>query len=428
MSELADEGRLHADRREDGWSTLRKRNRRQIASLRFLLTPTGGLFTGILILAACMGAVSRTLPIYHVLCGLGGIWGAVLLATWFFRPKVALSGLLPHHLTAGEELEVRLDARNRRALPCFDLSLRLDGGANQLTGQVDLACTHLSRGAAGSISIKLRALKRGVYGPLRYRAFSSFPSNFFRFGRGVLRQNSLLVYPAFSPLAAVDISMGRKFQPGGIALTSSTGESPEYIGNREYRAGDPIRRIDFKAWARIGRPAVREYQEEYFCRVALVLDTFVPSTRRAPVAGYPQMESAISLCAAVADCLARGEYIIDLFAAGPELYVFRAGRHTAHFENVMEILACLDPCQDDPFARLTPALSDELGNITTLIFVVLDWDEGRAGLARAAMERGCGVKVLLVREGPATIPLHDAECEIAVVTPAQVRDGMVDRL
>jgi hypothetical protein len=36
-----------------------------------------------------------------------------------------------------------------------------------------------------------------------------------------------------------------------------------------------VRRIDFRSWARLGKPVVREYQEEYYCRIALILDTHV---------------------------------------------------------------------------------------------------------------------------------------------------------
>ena len=76
----------------------------------------------------------------------------------------------------------------------------------------------------------------------------------------------------------------RKYQPGGVALASSIGESDEFVALRDYRAGDPMRRIHWRSWARVGRPVVREYQDEFFVRHALVLDTFAPprpSTARA---------------------------------------------------------------------------------------------------------------------------------------------------
>jgi len=234
---------------------------------------------------------------------------------------------------------------------------------------------------------------------------------------------TLLVQPFFHPLEGIDVPVRPRYQPGGIALTSRVGESPEYIGNREYRPGDSVRHMDHRAWARLTKPAVREYQEEYYCRLALVLDTYVPGVRPQPRRGYPAFEAAVSLAASVADALANGEYIIDIFAAGPELYVFRAGRHTAHLENVMEILACVEACRSNPFEVVTPALYDELQQMSTVIAVLLDWDEDRKNLIRAAQEAGCQVKVLVVHDGPTTEPVEFVDCAATQLSPSRIHEG-----
>ena len=75
--------------------------------------------------------------------------------------------------------------------------------------------------------------------------------------------------------------------------------------------------------------------------MALVLDTCVRRGRVRTSRGFADLEAAVSLTASVADAMCGGEYIIDIFAVGPKLYVFRAGRHTAHFDNVLEILAAV---------------------------------------------------------------------------------------
>jgi uncharacterized protein (DUF58 family) len=166
--------------------------------------------------------------------------------------------------------------------------------------------------------------------------------------------------------------------------------------------------------------------EEYYCRIALVMDTYVPPERKTAAGGFEDLEAGISLSASVADAMSRGEYIIDIFAAGPELYVFRAGRHTAHLDNVLEILAGVEACRKNPFETVAPALADELKNISAVVCVLLDWDRARQGLARAAAEAGCAVKILVVREGPTSEPLENAR-EIAdsvvTLTPKEVRDG-----
>jgi uncharacterized protein (DUF58 family) len=235
------------------------------------------------------------------------------------------------------------------------------------------------------------------------------------------------VLPAFHPISLADLPIRSRYQPGGILFTSNVGESCEYISNREYRPGDSMRRIDYRSWARLAAPVVREYQEEYYCRVALVLDTYVARGRIKSPAGFPDLEAAVSLSASVAEAISHGEFILDIFAAGPELYVFRSGRHTAHLDNVLEILACVEECRRNPFAVVAPALAGELGNISTVIFVLLDWDEDRRNLVRLAAEAGCATKVVVIRRGPTTLPV-DADSSagsISLLTPKQVQNGEI---
>jgi len=144
---------------------------------------------------------------------------------------------------------------------------------------------------------------------------------------------------------------------------------------------------------------------------------------------FAQFEAAISLAAAAADSLCGGEYIVDLFAAGPELYMFRSGRHTAHFENVLEILACVEACRDNPFTTLTPTIVDELSRLSAAVLVLLDWDEPRRELARAIVEEGCALKVVIVRDGPTTLdPLDEHLADVACYKPADVARGAVEVL
>ena len=86
----------------------------------------------------------------------------------------------------------------------------------------------------------------------------------------------MLVYPRYHTLDSLPLPIGRRYQPGGIPLASEVGDSLEFVGTREYREGDPPRKIDWRSYARLGRPVVKEYQEEYFSRIALVLDTYLP--------------------------------------------------------------------------------------------------------------------------------------------------------
>jgi uncharacterized protein (DUF58 family) len=115
------------------------------------------------------------------------------------------------------------------------------------------------------------------------------------------------------------------------------------------------------------------------------------------------------LAASVSEVLSRGEHLIDLFAAGPRLHIFRAGRHTAHLENVLEILAGIEPCRREPFLDIASELAEEIGRTSSVVCVFLRWNDARRQLVELATEAGCAVKVLLVTDDssmPVDVPDH----------------------
>jgi len=382
-----------------------------------------------LMFSAAMGSATVEIPVYQIFCALFMLLCVDRVAGFLLRPKLDVRGSLPAQATAGQFVTGRYELVNRGKRTAYDLGLRffrLPGSFQAAEPEATLG--HLRPGQSLAADVRLKPNRRGLHRLPRPFAYSTFPFNLWRDGRSQAEAPTVLVLPHFHPIAGLDVPIGTRYQPGGIALTSNVGESPEYIGNREYVPGDSARRIDHRSWARLTRPVVREYQEEYYCRVALVLDTFVPPRRKAGREGFPDLEAAISLSASVADALSRGEYLIDIFAAGPELYVFRAGRHTAHFENILEIVACLEACRHNPFQTVAPALADELTNISTVIGVFLDWDASRRHLARTAVEMGCSVKLLIVRDGATSEPVDFDEGSVVRLSIAQIRQGGIEML
>lgn len=394
---------------------------------RYKLTPAGRfLFWSVLFTSAGLATVD--IPVYQLFCTLFSAYLVVWLTNLLYRPKLKVNGDLPGRVTAGELITVEIELTNESWRPAYDLMLWLIGLQKSI--KLESAFTAIPRLAPGQsavLPLELRPMRRGVYKLPYLRPHSTFPFNLMRSGSTQFPLKPLIVMPQFHVLQSIDVPVGLRYQPGGVALSSNVGESPEYIGNRDYVPGEPVKHLDFRSWARLARPVVREYQEEYYCRIALILDTWIPKPRMPPE-GFPELEAAISLSASIADSLSATEHLIDIFAAGPELYVFRAGRQLAHFDNVLEILASVAPCEKDPFGKVTPAVADELTSITTTICVFLDWDDSREELARTIVEAGCQLKLIIVRDAPASKPLPDDLGEVIILTPSQIKSGGVENL
>src|SRR4030095_5715393 len=189
-----------------------------------------------------------------------------------------------------------------------------------------------------------------------------------------------------------------RYQPGGIPLASSLGDSTEFVGTRDFRDGDPVRRIHWRSSARRGRPVVTECQEEYFARIALVLDTYLP--RRPRTGEQRSFEAAVSVLASIADHMGRSEDVVDVFAAGPEICEVSTGRSLGRLDTVLDALACLEPCHEPPFDVLAPRLVERLSRLTTVVAVVLDWDEGREAFLGRLRDLGVALRIFVVHDGP----------------------------
>jgi uncharacterized protein (DUF58 family) len=329
------------------------------------------------------------------------------------RPALRFRGSLPARLTAGRSATVPVELA---ALPgATPGKLALFWGAplpdpslfvvEPVERYLELADDRPVR-----TSVELRPRRRGRYVLPRLSAAGTDLFGLVRTKAVTLDEHVVLVYPRYYTLDEPPLPTGRRYQPGGIPLASAVGESLEFVGTREYREGDPLRRIHWRSWARLGKPVVREYQEEYFSRVALVLDTFLP--KRPRPRERERFEAAISLLASAAEHFSRSDEVVDILAAGPDLYEVSTGRSLGSLDNVLDVLACLEPSTAPPFETLAPTLFERMERLTTVVAVLLDWDDAREAFIRRVRGTGVAVRVLLVHEGETRKPWASVPAEL----------------
>ena len=86
-------------------------------------------------------------------------------------------------------------------------------------------------------------------------------------------EESLRVYPDFAQVSRYAWLAGdRRLVEIGIKSHTQRGEGTDFKELAEYRPGDDIRHVDWKATLRFGRPIVREYQDERDQSVVFLLD------------------------------------------------------------------------------------------------------------------------------------------------------------
>lgn len=358
-----------------------------------LLTPVGRVVLWGALAAGLMlgGGLVGPLVIFFAFCAAALLCAAVLALP--FRPKVKLSRRLPPPVSAGERLTYRVVVENAGRWPARRVVVEERDLPPELrrVGEPPVLDV-LGPGERAEVTLAVDCALRGEYDLSALQAASLFPAALVKWPRRARTKDRLLVYPRFTPLEGFEVPHGRNYQPGGIAVASQVGESTEFFGTRDWRDGDRTRDIHWPSFARTGRLIVKEFQEEYFVRLAMVLDV---ESRSIKEDAY--FERSLSLAAGIADVLARKEYIIDLFAAGPRIFHFQAGRALAHFEHILEILACLEPGDRLDMDALEAALLPESSKLSAVILVVMDWEPRRAELVQKLKAHGVAVRVLAVR-------------------------------
>jgi uncharacterized protein (DUF58 family) len=237
-----------------------------------------------------------------------------------------------------------------------------------------------------------------------------------------LRQSALIL-PKRYPLPSIALPGRHKHQDGGVALASQVGQSEEFISLRDYRHGDPLRHIHWRSWARAGKPVVREFEDEFFVRHALVLDTFGKYRHS------EAFEEAVSVAASFACTIRSQESLLDLLFVGVQSYCFTAGRGLAHADQMLEILASVQPCDDKPFSSLETLVLRQIGIVSGCVCVLLHWDKQRREFVRKLRALSLPVLVLVVveREDPIDLdpgPMRDMPANFLVLRSGHIEPGL----
>ena len=348
----------------------------------------------------------------------------------FFRPKLKITRHVPRRIRAGSTFSIRYELENLRRLSAWDIEMdnyHLRPGIKikkiAKTGVIP------PRGKV-EITAEVEAVKRGKYDIFSPIADSRFPLGLFKMSRRKKgNPEVLLVYPSFHELLSMDLPVAMRFQREGDSRVSKVGESLDFFGNREFREGDDPRHIDWTGSARSGDIIIKEFQQEYLSRIAIIVDTYVPPVNSFQFSflkkpRFAELEASLSLCSALLDYLTRGEYVVDIFATGLDVYHFKAGRHLSCFDDIMDILASLEINHQIPINDISSSVIEEISSIGSVVVLLQGWDKEREKLIERLNNYGIASKVIIIGNKEKI----SAPSNIKVYTARDVEEGRVLKL
>lgn len=348
-------------------------------------------------LALALGLDVLRMSSYFVGLPVVALFAAALHASRAFAiDDVDLEVIAPRRVALGEPTTFDVVLTNRGELPALSLRVRgpflpWDG---RFVGELPRLAV-LAPGAEARLELRAKFAARGEHHLDPFQVASVGPLGI---AMGPARATSgvrFLVVPRVAEVTRSAAPLGRRYQPGGERLASRSGESAELFGVRPYRPGDRVRDLHARSWARTGQPIVREYREEYFRRVAVVVLPFTDDERT--------LDALLSVAAGLLAQSGDDDALADLFVVAERVHELTLGRHVGFLEQALDVLACVEPSAPRDVEAVVGALGDRLERLSEVV-IVAPVDDGGA-VARAVEARGAlATTVVVARRGRVAVP------------------------
>ncbi len=233
-------------------------------------TTSGWIALGAGVVLYVFGRIIGGLPVLLIAYGFGLL---VVLSVVLARRRVNMEGErsgLYARAQQGDRLNVDVVLRAKRSVSTFILEERVP---EKLGRPVRVPIARLPAGAAVSHKYSVRCARRGVYeiGPLV--AITSDPLGLAQRENQVADKFELLVHPRIEEVS--DRPLTRQFEDPPIRppVSKPFPTGFEFYGMRDYHPGDDLRRIVWRASARMGKLMVREAEQGITDRITIILDT-----------------------------------------------------------------------------------------------------------------------------------------------------------
>jgi uncharacterized protein (DUF58 family) len=331
-------------------------------------------------------------------------WGAMLWARWSLR-RLRYERILPEdHVFPGDRAALRLRITNDKPLPLtwLDATERFAPGLVALDEPEFRAGTASGPGLSDwrtsvrghervTRSYELACEDRGLYEIGGTRLRSGDPLGLFKDERVEERRTQITVYPRTLPLG--DLALPSRRPYGEDAGGSRLFEDPSRImGLRDYVPGDSLRRIDWKATARLGKMQSRIFDPSSSRNLLICLNTQTTVPMWSGVVAE-LLERSITVAASIARDAYDERYSVGLLATSSlpdsdHSMRIPPGRRAEQFIRILESLAVITPYVLEPLAAMLDREEHRLAQGTTIaVITAIMTEELAATIARLHRRR-----------------------------------------
>ena len=362
-----------------------------------------GVFSGI-------GVVIAFAVMGLLVTGIGRLWNRLSLEEVSYERRLSRQRVFP-----GEEVSMALVVTNGKPVPMPWLRL-----SDDIPTEIEVMDEGLSSAGAPQVrSIRhqaslgwyermrwehrIRCFRRGYYrmGPARVATGDLF--GFFESRKVVEGYDYLLVYPRSVPLEELTVPGARplgEVKRGSIIFHDRTRPS----GIRDYRRGDPMNTVDWKATAKRDRLLVRTFDPSSSITVILAV-AIETAAHHWEGFSSEHLERVITAAASVATYAIEREYDVGLFANGTPVLSDRPmrippSRDPGHLGVVLEALASINPVAVGSMANQLAQHASLFPLGATIVLTAAIVSPELVEVVRSLKGRGFGVVMMYAGDEP----------------------------
>lgn len=296
-----------------------------MVKIRYLMPCREGVYFAGVLAFILTGAMLREINLLMVMAGMmfGPFVGSIFMSLANIR-RLSIARVLPNHSTAGEAIAVELVARSARrssswSIIAYDRIEHLKTTEASSPVQAEVCFSHIPAKSETACVYRIRPNRRGRYrfGPMKVA--TRFPMSLMWAIGQTHETNEMVVFPRRYELSRRWRELFAAAPQGSQSDQNRRGHSEgDFRGIRDWRSGDSQRWVHWRASARLGRLAVREFGQSQHRDLVVLLDLWRPATL--DDAASENIETAISFASSIVfDACRRGASQMVLAVAGAKL-------------------------------------------------------------------------------------------------------------
>lgn len=355
-------------------------------SPRLLLLLSVWIVLGLLTAVAGVIEWHKTAELRFVFWSYAVVLGMLALLDYliakYTQPNLKVTRMLDSHLALGVRQKVTIKVSNQSARP-QQLCLT-DSPSSQIQIRGLPVEAQIAPGEHAVFRYQVIPLQRGLaeFGQVCCRIMSSL--KLWEKNTYFCESEKAKIYPNYKPLFQKSfINSDLLYSDWGVQLSQRRGDGTDFRQLRDFRVGDSLRQIDWRATAKFNRPISREYQEERDQQVIFLLDCGRRMRAKdGDISHFDHALNALLLSAFVA--LRQGDKVGLLSFAGQQRWVPPIkGRH--QISHLLDQVYDLDSSLDtSDYLEVAQQLMTRQSKRSLIILISSIEPEDRDDLSKAA--------------------------------------------